>query len=167
MTHISTTIDIQSPPDRVWEIVCDLEHWSEWTSTVISVPPLDPGPLVVGTRAIVRQPKLLPARWQITELEEGRSFTWITRGPGLLVTARHPIEGAAKGSRAALSLDFSGPLGPFCARLTRGHARAISLLRRGGSRSAPRVLHFGYPRLAVREDHDEQKIQIAGRPRSS
>lgn len=132
MTHIYTTIDIQAPPDRVWAAVRDIEHWSEWTPTVISVRLLDPGPLAVGTRATVRQPKLLPVRWQVTELEEGRSFTWITRGPGILVTARHSIEGAANGSRVMLSLDFSGPLGPVCARLTRGlNARYLDLEARG------------------------------------
>jgi carbon monoxide dehydrogenase subunit G len=120
MKHTQTTIDIQAPHDRVWAAVCDIEHWSEWTPTVISVRPLDPGPLAVGSRAIVRPPKLLPARWQITELEEGRGFSWITRGPGISVTARHTIEGAANGSRATLSLDFSGALGPLCAPLTRG-----------------------------------------------
>jgi len=132
MTYIHTTIHIQAPPDRVWAAVRDIEHWSEWTPTVISVRPLDPGPLAVGNRAIVRQPKLLPARWQITELEEGRSFTWITRGRGILVTARHSIEDAANGSRATLSLDFSGPLGPLCARLTRGsNARYLAIEAQG------------------------------------
>jgi uncharacterized membrane protein len=132
MTHIYTTIDIQAPPDLVWAAVRDIEHWSQWTPTVISVRSLDPGPLAMGTRAMVRQPKLLPACWQITELEEGRSFTWITRRPGILVTARHSIEGATNCSRAMLSLDFSGPLGPLCARLTRGlNARYLDLEARG------------------------------------
>ena len=120
MTHIQTTIEIQAPPDRVWAPVRDIEHWSEWTPTIISIRSLDPGPLAVGSRAIVRQPKLLPARWQVTALEEGRSFSWITRNPGVSVTGHHSVEDAASGSRATLSLDFSGPLGPLCARLTRG-----------------------------------------------
>jgi uncharacterized membrane protein len=132
MTHISTTIHIEAPRDRVWAVVRDVEHWFEWTSTIISVRPLDPGPLAVGSRAIVRQPKLLPAQWQITELEEGRSFSWITRAPGVLVTARHSIEDAAGGSRATLALDFSGPLGPLCALLTRGlNERYLALEARG------------------------------------
>lgn len=142
MTHIYTTIDIQAPPDRGWAAVRDIEHWSEWTPTVIGVRSLDAGPLATGTRAIVRQPKLLPARRQITEIEEGRGFTWIMRGPGILVTARHSIEGAANVSRAMLSLDFSGPLGPLCARLTRGlnprypdlEARGLKKRAEAGSR---------------------------------
>ena len=133
MTHLETTIDIQAPPDRVWAAMRDIEHWSEWTSSVITARLLNPGPLAVGSRAIVRQPKLLPAQWQITELEEGRGFTWITRGPWMLVTARHSIEGAANGtSRVTLSLDLSRPLGPIFARLTRGlNTRYLTLEARG------------------------------------
>jgi hypothetical protein len=132
MTHLSTTIDIQAASDRVWAALRDIECWPEWTPTVISVRPLDAGPLAVGNRAIVRQPKLFPARWQVTELEEGRSFSWITRGPGILVTARHSIEDVASGSRATLSLDFSGPLGALFARLSRGlNARYLALEAQG------------------------------------
>src|SRR4051795_7222326 len=132
MKHLSTTVDIEAPPDRIWKTLRDLEHWSEWTCTITSIRRLDSGPFAVGSRAIVRQPKLLPARWQVTELEEGRGFTWITAGPGLLVTARHYIEGAASSSRATLSLDFSGLLGSLCARLTRGlNARYLDIEARG------------------------------------
>lgn len=120
MTRFRTTIDIQAPPERVWAALQDIEHWPAWTPTVTKVRPLDPGPVAVGTRAIVRQPKLPSACWQITEFAEGRSFTWIKRSPGVLVTGRHCVEGTANGSRATLSLDFSGPLGSFIARLTRG-----------------------------------------------
>ena len=128
MTHIYTTIDIDATPDRVWAAVRDIEHWSEWTPTVTSIRPLDPL-LGVGNRAIVRQPKLLPARWQI---EEGCSFSRITRGPGLLIAARHTIEDAAPCIRATLSLDFSGLLGALRARLTRDlNTRYLALEAQG------------------------------------
>jgi len=120
MTHIYTTIDIQAPADRVWAALRDIERWPEWTPTVTKVRPLDPGPVTVGTRAIVRQPNLPSARWQITEFAEGHSFTWIKRSPGVLVTGRHCVEGTANGSQATLSLDFAGPLGFLVARFTRG-----------------------------------------------
>jgi|SRR5581483_7364016 len=132
MRHICTTIDIQAPPDRIWTALRDIEHWSEWTPTVRSIRRLDAGPLAVGTRAIVRQPKLLPARWQATEVEEGRGFTWITGGLGVLVTAGHYIEGAAGSSRVTLSLDFLGPVSATVARLTRGlNARYLALEAQG------------------------------------
>ena len=61
---------------------------------------------------------VLTARWQITHNQEGHSFTWITCAPNILVTARHSFDGAAKGLRATLSLDFSA--GPLCVRPTPG-----------------------------------------------
>ena len=132
MTDIQATIDIQAPPDRIWTALSEIEHWSEWTPTVRSIRRLDAGPLAVGTRAIVRQPKLLPARWQVTEIEEGRGFTWITGGPGVLVTARHYVGGGACSSRVTLSLHFSGPLGAIVALLTRGlNARYLALEAQG------------------------------------
>lgn len=77
-------------------------------------------PLAVGSRAIIWQPKLLPAKWEITELkDQERMFTWVTRGPGMRLTARHWVDVTRDGSRATLSLHFSGPLGGLFARLTR------------------------------------------------
>jgi hypothetical protein len=54
------------------------------------------------------------------------------RRPGVRVTARHCVEGTVNGSRVTLSLDFSGPLGSLCARLTRGlNERYLALEARG------------------------------------
>jgi hypothetical protein len=90
----------------------------------------------------VRQPKLLPARWQVTEVEEARGFTWIMRGPGTLVTARHDVEGAGDRSRVTLSLDFSGFLGPLVARVTRGlNERYLALEAQGLKKRAEAGAH--------------------------
>src|SRR5581483_197786 len=132
MKHLYTTVDIEAPPNRVWMVLSDLEHWSQWTPSISSIRRLDDGPLAAGSRAIVRQPKLLPARWQVTKVEEGRGFTWIAVVPGVLVTASHYIEVNGSGSRVTLSLDFSGILGPIVARLTRGlNARYLALEAQG------------------------------------
>lgn len=85
-----------------------------------SVQRLDSGPLAPSSRARIRQPKLLPAVWQVTALEPERSFTWTTGSPGVRVTARHSVEPTGNGSRATLSLQFEGLFGGLVARLTRG-----------------------------------------------
>ena len=120
MTHFDTAVEIQATPDRVWSVMRDVERWPEWTRTIRSVTRLEGGPFDIGSRARIRQPKLLPAVWRVTELEEGRGFTWVARSPGVRVKARHRVEPTATGTRATLSLDFSGPLAPLVARLTRG-----------------------------------------------
>src|SRR5579862_1450059 len=102
-----TVIDIRAAPDRVLGILVDVERWPEWTSTTTSVRRLDTGPFRVGSRARVEQPKLKPAVWRVTELDDTH-FTWIASGPGIRMTARHDIEPTNTGCRVRLSLEFSG-----------------------------------------------------------
>jgi reactive intermediate/imine deaminase len=133
MTHIGLTVDIHTSPDRVWSVLRDVERWPEWTPTMTSVQRVDAGaPFGVGSRARIRQPKLPPAEWRVTELDEGRSFAWVAKGRGVQVTARHAVETAQGGSRATLSLQFSGLLGPLAARLTGGLTRRYLALEAAG-----------------------------------
>ena len=117
MTSFSVTVDIQALPIKVWAVLRDVERWPEWTSTVISLERMDSGPLAVGSRARIRQPKLRPGVWEVTELDEAKSFTWATRNQGLRIAGRHDVEASENGSRATLSLEFSGLLGPLLARV--------------------------------------------------
>jgi uncharacterized membrane protein len=128
MMRFSKSIEIVAPAERVWAVMSDVERWHEWTPTVRSIRRRDPGPLRPGSRAIVRQPRFPPAFWKVTELQPGRSFTWISRGPGFLVTAHHVVERAGDGSVATVSLLFSGPFGPLFGRLTKDlNERYLSL----------------------------------------
>ena len=121
MRLFGTEVAIAAPPALVWAVMCDVERWSEWTSTVSRIRLLDHGPLALGSRALVHQPRLRPATWRVTELDErARRFTWVMCGPGVAVTARHAVELAGAGSRVTLSIAFSGMLGGLVARLTRG-----------------------------------------------
>ena len=88
----STTVEIAAPPERVWEVMADVERWSEWTETVTWVRRLDEGPLRPGSRAKINQPKIPETEYVVTELEPGRSFTWVATGPGVMTTARHTVE---------------------------------------------------------------------------
>jgi hypothetical protein len=120
MRDFAISIDIAAPPARVHAVISDIERWHEWTSTVRSIRKRDPGPLRVGTRAFVRQPKLPPAFWSVSEVHEGHGFTWVTRSPGVTVIARHVVEPTPAGSRATLSIRFDGLLGGLVGRMTAG-----------------------------------------------
>ena len=73
-----------------------------------SVQRVESGPFAVGSTARVCQPRLRPAVWRVTELEDGRNFTWSTRSPGLRMSAGHLIEPQGTGSRVTLSFELSG-----------------------------------------------------------
>lgn len=119
-TRFSITVDIAAPPEVVWEVMFDVERWSEWTPSVRSIRRLDPGPFGVGSRVLIRQPSFPPARWVATAVDPGRSFTWKSGLPGLWVHARHSVIAIEGGARATLALDYSGLAGGMMTRLTRG-----------------------------------------------
>ena len=117
----SVTIDIAAAPARVWEVLTDVEAWPEWTSTVTSVQRLDDGPLRLGSRAKIVQPRIPETEYVVTELVEGSSFTWVASGPGVRTTARHEIEPLSDTTaRVRLSVSQSGWLGTIMGRFYRG-----------------------------------------------
>ena len=123
VTHSASfeiSIDIAAPPDVVWGVMSDAERWHEWTASVRSIRLLDRGPLRVGTRALVKQPRFPPALWKVTALDPGRSFTWKSGAPGMWVYATHGVTAIPHGTRATLSLRYEGAIGGLFARLTRG-----------------------------------------------
>lgn len=121
--RFEASIRIEAPPQRVWEIYSDVERWPEWTQSIRSVEPLDPGPLVVGSRARVRQPRLPAAVWTVTELVEGSHFLWEAKGPGVTTVGAHVVEADGDGTRATARLDQHGlggaVIGWLTSRLTR------------------------------------------------
>lgn len=116
MRDFSISVDIKATPQRVWDVLSDGERWAEWTPSVTSVQMLDT-PLAVGSRAIIRQPELPAAKFTVTALEPGRSFTWGSGIPGIVfVHAHHSVEPAPLGARATLRLRFAGLLGGIMGR---------------------------------------------------
>ena len=113
------SIDIAAPPEIVWSVMEDAEHWHEWTPSVRSIRFLDPKPVRVGTRALIRQPRFPPAVWTMTELDPGRSFVWKSGAPGMRVFGHHSVDPMPGGSRATLRLYYQGALGGLFARMTR------------------------------------------------
>lgn len=117
----SISVEIAAPPERVWDVLSDVGSWSGWIPTVTSVERLDEGPLRVGSRARISQPRIPPTEYAVTELEPGRSFTWVATGPGVRTTARHDLEPLADGgTRVRLSVAQEGGLGSLMGRFYRG-----------------------------------------------
>jgi uncharacterized membrane protein len=117
-TDFDITADIPAALPLVWSVLADVERWPEWTTSISRVKRLSPGPFQVGSRVRIHQPKLPPALWRVTELNPGASFTWVSRAPGVRVTARHTVAAVGTGSYVTLSIHYEGLLGGLPARWT-------------------------------------------------
>ena len=114
-----TSRHIDAPTEPVWQVLFDVARWPEWLPTVDSVERLDDGPVQVGSRAEVRQPRLPRAVWEVTEVVEGRSFTWEATGPGMRTIGRHEVVPDGAGSLVTLGIEQIGPVGAVAALVWR------------------------------------------------
>ena len=119
--RFEATIDVAAPAQLIFEVYTDVERWPEWTASVTSVERLDQGPLSVGSRARIKQPRLPAAVWEVTEVVAGHSFTWMARGLGIITTGSHVVTAPAGGGpvRVTASLEQAGLLGPVLGFLTK------------------------------------------------
>ena len=115
-----TSIDVAASMDRVWAVLVDVERWPEWTDSVSSVRRLDAGPLTVGSRVEISQPRIPTGTYTVTALEPGSAFTWEQRQPGSTVTAHHECARLPDGgTRVELRVVMSGAVGGVVGRLYR------------------------------------------------
>lgn len=121
MPGLQHVVTVAASHERVWEVLVDVERWPERIPTVASVERLDAGPLRVGSRTRLQQPRLPEAVWTVTEVDAGRSFAWESRSRGVAITADHAIEPHGDDtSRLTLSVSLSGPLAPVGWLMTKG-----------------------------------------------
>jgi hypothetical protein len=128
-------IDIAAAPERVWQVIVDIESWPQWTKSVTDVKRLDSGPLQVGSRARLKQPGLPPLTWELTELQQGAQFTWACRPPGVTATARHEIIASETGSRLELTTTWTGPLAGLVAALNRTRTHRLLETEANGAKA--------------------------------
>ena len=119
--ELTRTIDIAATPEQVWGVLSDVEYWPEWTESVSVARRIDDGPIKPGSRTRLKQPRLPETEWVVRDIEPGRSFSWVSTGPGARTTATHEIEALpGGGSRVRLGIEQGGLLGPVVGRLYRG-----------------------------------------------
>ena len=126
---ISTdTVTIRATLAEVWNVYADIEHWPEWTASVTTAH-LDPrGPLALGSRASIKQPRFPEATWTVTHIEPERSWQWATHSIGAHTSAQHRLTQLENGrTRVDLSIDQRGvlgrPIGWLVRRTTRRYLR--------------------------------------------
>lgn len=120
MADFGLVVEIHAPPARVWSVLLDVERWPEWTSSVTSARRLEFGPLALGSRTRIVQPRLSTATWKVTSFDDKkRAFDWTARSIGLKVVGKHKVDAFGSASRVTLSLHYSGLFGLLVARSSR------------------------------------------------
>ena len=110
-------LTIEAPIDVVWRLTAGVEDWPAITPTMTRVVRLDDGPLRVGSRARIKQPRQTEAVWTVTRFEEGRGFTWQTSRPGLTMVGSHLLREVDGGCHNTLVLELTGFAAPLVGRL--------------------------------------------------
>jgi len=125
---IEDRIKINAPIKQVWKTTIDVNSWAEWTPTVTWIKRVDEGPFRVGSTAYIKQPGLPTTLWTVTEMSEGREFTWMAKVLGMQFSATHLLEPAGDETTCTLRLRVNGLmavlLGPLiCVQLRKALAQ--------------------------------------------
>ena len=118
MITFTATQQIAAPAAVAWKRIVDVVAWPEWLPTVSRVEALSSSVLAMGASFRVFQPRLRPATWTVSTLNQGRNFVWESSIPGLSLRANHAVESTPGGeARITLEFRFSGVLAPLVALL--------------------------------------------------
>lgn len=119
MPEEKVSVVVLATADVVWQVLTDVERWPEWTPSVTEAKRLDDGPLRVGSRVVIKQPRMTRMEWEVRSLHPFRSFSWSTTSVGVTTVATHDIEEVGTGTvSVSLAVRHTGPLAPLVRLLT-------------------------------------------------
>ena len=120
----SHTVRVGAPPEAVWALWTDVAGWPRWDTELDSAS-LD-GPFAAGARGRLVPKRGPSARFTVTELDPGRSYTFETALPMARLRVRRFWTEAAGGPEITHAVSFHGPLGGvFARRLGPAFRRAL------------------------------------------
>src|SRR5215471_6978897 len=125
------SITIDAPIEVVWSIFTDVERWPTWASSFTSVELID-GPMRLGAKARIRQPRLPTVIWEVTKWEPGRSWTWTATSPGARTEASHVLTPVGDRTVAEQAITPSGLLGRLAAFMWRSLTRRYLAIEAAG-----------------------------------
>jgi uncharacterized protein YndB with AHSA1/START domain len=136
------SVEIAAPVELVWEVFSDVEHWPEWTASVTSLVGRDGSNIAVGKRFSIKQPGMPNLVWTVTELDPGRSWTWVQRSPAVAVTAGHQVIGQPGGRTLVCQrLEQRGLIGALVGRVMLAKTKRYLALEAEGLKARAEQLH--------------------------
>lgn len=123
MSTVTASIDIDAPPEQVWETVMDPRCLERWVTIHRRLLHADKGPPRVGfemEQAIHLRGVTLDVHWQLVECDPPRRAVWEGRGPARSrAHTEYLLSGNGGGTRFDYHNEFRAPLGPVGALVSR------------------------------------------------
>jgi uncharacterized protein YndB with AHSA1/START domain len=129
MASVNTSIDIAAPPERVWQMVTDLDRLDEWVSIHRDFPTPPPATVEQGTRfkqtlAVAGTP--FAVEWTAVEVDGPQKLSWEGTGPaGTSARTTYSLAAQDGGTRFAYENEFklpAGQVGEAAGGVVSGHA---------------------------------------------
>src|ERR1700736_5941162 len=116
MSIVDTEIQIDAPPEKVWEVAMDPQRLADWVTIHRGVDHISKGPLHEGFE--MRQTLCLRGvnfhvRWELTECRAPSRALWEGRGPARSrAHTEYELRARDGGTRFHYRNEFKAPLGP-------------------------------------------------------
>ena len=143
------SVTIDAPIEVVWSVFTDVERWPTWASSFTSVELID-GPMRLGAKARIQQPRLPTVIWEVTKWEPGRSWTWTAKSPGAHTEASHVLTRVGDRTVAEQAIRPSGPIGRLAAFLSRSLTRRYLAMEAAGLKQRSEQIAAAGPATVAR-----------------
>jgi uncharacterized protein YndB with AHSA1/START domain len=141
MSLVTTSIRIDAPPEKVWEMVMNPHCLEEWVTIHRRLIRAEEGPPHVGYRMdqqIHLRGVTLEVRWELTECIPNQHAVWEGRGPARSrAHTEYLLSAEGNGTRFDYRNEFRPPLGPVGAIVSRALVGGIP--EREANRSLERL----------------------------
>lgn len=124
MTEVTASIDIDAPPQKVWEALMDPDRLDDWVTIHRRLESVSDRPLKRGSRleqVLCLRGASFKVKWEVADLDPGRHARWEGRGPARsrAQTTYRLASGDGGGTRFDYQNEFKAPLGPLGAAASR------------------------------------------------
>ena len=118
MDRVTASIDIDAPPEAVWNVVMDPDRLGDWVSIHRKVEQASDRPLRSGStleQKLCLRGVNFHVRWRMAEVREGELAVWEGRGPARSrAHSQYRLRpNGSGGTRFEYENEFKAPFGPL------------------------------------------------------
>jgi carbon monoxide dehydrogenase subunit G len=146
VTAVTASIEIDAPPERVWDVIMDPDHFGDWVTIHRKLGYVDDGNLRPGFRVdqtLCLHHANFKVKWSLAELEAPLHAVWEGKGPAgshaRIVDTLTPLDGGGK-TRFDYVNEYSQP-GGFLGRMA-GRVLVAGSAEKEANRSLERLKAF-------------------------